>query len=551
MKKKLWIKLSALAVLLAVLPGVLAGCGRDAAGDSTTAPAAVTPLEETEEAPLAADEYRCTVTHVESGREFSPNPAGNRRFSFFLPGVGEPSGLTFNCRLGEEITAEIHGQRFTDSVRFALDATVTDALTITFTNADGTAVTERYSFCASSANILWLVVDDALGTFDAVNADPAHETLCYGSLFYLAADDQADFTSAFSLKGRGNATWDDEKKGYALKLYQSDGYTDKNKISISGMGRSANWVLVANHRDRTLIRNALAQTLAAKLGMENAVRYVFVDLYVNGEYLGLYNLMQKVESGAEQVDVDEATLDGLDGGYLLEFDNYSDTPQIKLKESGMRVTVNSPADLESYAAIEQRLNEAEAALRDPNGYNAATGLYWDDYIDLRSFAILWMVREYTMDNDATVNFRFYYDPDDGKFHGGPAWDFDNSMARNGGVFAQPETALIESGHRNGDCWLRLLMQFDAFRSEIARLYRQHYSLFDTDSAESVYAMAYRLREELSYSIALNFTVWERQLSNKSWNTPTELTYEGYFGILTDFLKRRNAFWKSYVPGLVP
>lgn len=545
---KLWSRLMAIAVLL----GVLAGCGKDGgATETTTAPAPVTtPAPEQEEIPLAPDEYRCTVTDPADGREFSPSPVGAGRLCFFLPGVVDPTALVFNCRLGEEVTATVHGQTYTDSVRFAVDVAAIDLLSVTFTKADGTAETVQYSFCASSANILWLTVKDELGTLDAVNADPDHETYCYGELAYLSAEEGMDFASPFSLKGRGNATWDDEKKGYALKLYESDEYTEKNKLSIGGMGRSANWVLVANHRDRTLIRNALAQTLAAKLGMENAVRYVFVDLYVDGEYLGLYNLMQKVESGKEQVDIDEADGDHLQGGYLLEFDNYHDAPQIKLQASGQRVTVNSPADLESYDAIAQRLNEAEVALRDPNGRNAETGLDWDDYIDVRSFAILWMVREYTMDNDATVNFRFYYDPTDGKFHGGPAWDFDNSMARNSGIFAEPETALIESGHRNGDSWLRLLLQFDGFRREIAQLYRTHRSLFDNDSPESVYAMADRLRAELSYSIGLNFTVWERQLANKSWNTPEELTYEGHFGILTDFLYRRNLFWESYVPELL-
>lgn len=517
--------------------------------DTDTAPI-TTPANRLPENPIASDEYRCSITDPADGREFTPISRGEGKLCFYLPGVQDPTKLIFNCQMGEEITAQLNGQTYSDVVRFSLDATAIDHLTFTFQQADGTAETKRYDFLASSANILWLSVDDQRGSFGAVNADRAHETYCYGSLAYLAAEENADFTSAFSLKGRGNATWDDEKKGYALKLYQSDECTAPNKISISGMGSSNNWILVANHRDRTLIRNALAQTLAAKLGMENAVGYVFVDLYVDGEYLGLYNLMQKVESGKEQVDIKEAETDSLSGGYLLEFDNYSDTPQIKLKKSGMLVTVNSPDDLESYSAIEKRLNEAEVALRDPDGYNAATGLYWDDYIDKHSFAILWMVREYTMDNDATVNFRFYYDAEDGKFHGGPAWDFDNSMARNNGIFAQPEQPLIETGHRNKDCWLRKLLAFDEFRQEIGGLYRLHRPLFDNDSDQSIYAMAYRLQEDLSYSIGLNFTVWERQLSNPSWNTPDEPTYEGHFGILTDFLRRRNGFWATYVPELV-
>ncbi len=536
----------AVSVFLLVLT-LLVGC-QNASANPTAPGTTVTGTETPPSPPADPDTHYCTVIDEGTGRELSPI-ATDGEYRFFLPGEIAYDQLTFACWLGENYTVTVHGQTFEESVRFVLDPLTTRSLTVSFSHRDGSSVLARYTFVSSSANVLWLEVDESLGTVHDMHADPRHETYCYGNLAFIGTQGQYDFVSAFSLRGRGNATWEDEKKGYALKLLDGD-YQGKNKISVAGMGNSASWVLVANHRDRTLIRNSLAQTLAAKLGMENAVRFVFADLYVNGEYRGLYNLMQKIECGDEQVDIPEAETDDLMGGYLLEFDNYSDTPQIRLKKSGMQVTVNAPDDLGSYSAIERRLNEAEAAIFDPYGYNWDTGLYWDDYIDVRSFAILWMVREYTMDNDATVNFRFYYDPVDGKFHGGPAWDFDNSMARNTGVFADPFYALIESGHRNSNCWLRKLMQFDGFKEEIVRLYNDHRELFDTDSDRSIYALAIQYADTLADSIAQNFTVWERQLANKSWNTPKELTYEGHFGILTDFLKGRNEFWKTYIPSLI-
>lgn len=495
------------------------------------------------------DDHYCTIIENKTGRVISPVRTKDE-YRFYLPGGVDPTDLTLNCVIGEDYIATLRGVDLTESQQFRLNAAETRELTVTFTAKEGERTTCRYTFFASSANILFLEVDESLGSISAMNGDKNHETYCYGSLTYIAEEGMYSFDSSFSLKGRGNATWDDEKKGYALKLYDDDSYVNKNKVSVSGMGASANWVLLANHRDRTLIRNALAQTLAAKLGMENAVKFVFVDVYMNGEHLGLYNLAQKVESGKAQVDIDEAEADNLSGGYLLEFDNYSDTPQIKLEQSGMLVTVNSPDDLESYTAIEKLLNEAETAIRDADGYNQRTGKHWYDYIDIESFAILWIVREYTMDNDATVNFRFYYDPEDGKFHAGPAWDFDNSMARNNGVFADPTYPLIESGHRNTSCWLRKLMKFDEFNEEIVRLYTKHRRLFTTSHEQSIYALSFRMAEELDYSIMQNFTVWEHQLANPSWNTPDEPTYEAHFEILTDFLAGRNEFFGEYIPDLV-
>lgn len=532
--------LSFLAVLL------LAGCSAtDGAAPDSTAPAVNAPAVN---APVAPDAHYCTVTENKTGRVISPVQTGEE-YRFYLPGGVDLADLTLNCVVGAQYTATVKGTTFAERTDFNLDLSKTEELRVTFTSAEGEVQICRYTFFASSANILALEIDESLGSIHAMHRDQDHETYCYGSLAYVATERAYSFDSSFSLRGRGNATWDDEKKGYALKLYKNDGYEEKNKISVSGMGESANWVLLANHRDRTLIRNALAQTLAAKLGMDYAVEFVFVDVYMNGEYLGLYNLVQKVETGKAQVDIPEAVANDLSGGYLLEFDNYSDTPQIKLTKSGMKVTVNAPDDLGSYSAIENFLNEAETAILAKDGRHPRTGKYWYDYIDTESFAMLWIIREYTMDNDANVNFRFYYDPADGLLHAGPAWDFDNSMARNSGVFADPTYPLIESGHRNKACWLRKLMAFDAFKEEIVRLYNQNRRLFTTSHDQSLYAMAFRLANELDYSIGQNFTVWEKQLANKSWNYPDEPTYEAHFEILTEFLKGRNVFFGEYIPAL--
>ncbi len=494
------------------------------------------------------DPHYCTVIDTKTNREYTPMFT-NGEYTFFLPGTTSPEHLLLNCHIGTKASVTIGGNTFTETVQTPVVLSKKNDLHISFTAQNGTVTIQRYTFIFSSTNILCLDIDESLGTISAMHGDANHETYCYGTLSYISTEGQYDCSSAFSLKGRGNATWDDEKKGYALKLYESQDYSEKNKIALSGMGESANWVLIANHRDRTLLRNALAQTLAAKLGMTNAVKFVFVDLYMNGEYLGLYTLMEKIEIGKDQVDIIEAIADNVDGGYLLEFDNYSDTPQVRLKQSGLPVTINAPSDLSSYTAIEKLLNEAEIAITTPDGYNRQTQKYWYDYIDINSFAILWMVREYTMDYDANVNFRFYYDPSDEKFHGGPVWDFDNSMARSTGNYANPEFALIESGDRNPNCWLTKLMQFDAFREEIVNLYHQHSNLFNTSHSDSIYALANRYYADLSYSIEQNFMVWKSQLANPNWNMPKRPTYNGHFKILTDFLKTRNLFWKTYIPQL--
>lgn len=497
---------------------------------------------------LSMDSDFCAISYSPNGVTVSPS-LKDGKYVYYIPSGSDLSSVDLELVVGKGFSAMIGSKRYTQSGTVTVALSKSGEASVTFFYPDGTRELRTLLFIASSANVLQINVDETRGSINAMHRDSSHNTSCYGELSYLASDSSESFTSYFSMKGRGNATWNDEKKGYALKLFEDASCENKNKINISGMGKTSSWVLIAGHRDRTLLRTALAFTLAQRLGLECAVDYVFVDLYMNGECLGLYMLVEKVQDGKDQIDVELATADDLNGSYILEFDNYDDTPQIILKNSWQRVTVSYPDDLSSYKAIEKLLNEADVALRDPSGYNRSTKKYWFDYIDIDSFAILWMVREYTMDYDADVNFRFYYDSSDGKFHAGPAWDFDNSMARSTGDYCDPELALLERAPRNPNSWLHLLMNFKPFTDKIVELYYDNMSLFATESNESIYALAGSLREQLSASIEMNFTVWNRQLAYNSWNMPKEKTYEGHYGILTDFLIKRNAFWRKYIPSL--
>ena len=497
---------------------------------------------------LSTEKEPCSISFVSGEQKIFPTYS-SQGYRFLLPTDADFKKLTFELTLGEGYKAKILSKTYSESTTLTLDLSDKDSFDISFISPEGKTKKITYVISLVGVNVLSLDIDESLGSIEAMNGDKEKESCCFGSLTYTATEGKYCFTSYFSIHGRGNATWDDEKKGYALKLHTDGSYSEKNKVDISGMGESASWVLLANHRDRTLMRNALALTLTQKLGMKYAVEFVFVDLYMNGEYLGLYNLAEKIHTSPYQLDIEEAEKDDLSGGYLLEFDNYDDSPQLRLERSGLRVTINSPDNLESYTAIERLLNEAERAIRNENGYNKDTKKYWYDYIDTTSFAQLWMVREYTMDYDATVNFRMYYDPSDGKLHAGPAWDFDNSMARTARQYADPTVALIESGDRDKNCWLTRLMAFDGFKAEIVRLYEENKELFDTESKDSIYSLALNYYDILSPSITANFEKWKFQLYNGSWNTPEDRSYDGHFAILTEFLTGRNKFWKEYIPSL--
>src|SRR5690606_33255056 len=78
-----------------------------------------------------------------------------------------------------------------------------------------------------------------------------------------------------------------------------------------------NWVLLANYQDYTLMTNAVSMKIGQQLGLPFTHQIIPVDVTVNGEYKGSYNLTQQVEIGEGRVNIG-------DDGVILELDNNYD-----------------------------------------------------------------------------------------------------------------------------------------------------------------------------------------------------------------------------------
>lgn len=97
-----------------------------------------------------------------------------------------------------------------------------------------------------------------------------------------------------SLKCRGNSSfWIPKKKSYVMKL-------DK-KVNLFGDGKHSTYILSANFRDRSYIRNRIVYDLADYIGMKHTVDACYADLFINGRYYGLYMLNSKVAIGSGRV----------------------------------------------------------------------------------------------------------------------------------------------------------------------------------------------------------------------------------------------------------
>ena len=263
-------------------------------------------------------------------------------------------------------------------------------------------------------------------------------------------------------RGRGNSTWEQLKKPYAIKL--------NSKAEIMGMPKHKRWVLIANYLDNSFLKNHMAFYLSKKFELGYTVRGEFVNLVFNGVYRGLYWLGEAIKVDKNRVkiyDGEDGMDDNKDKDFLIEMDTHFDevakfyTPIRKmpymvknddyivedvLNEKGKKVkdkygnTVTQvftvgQARLERFqnkiAALENLLypdyetnNNCKA---NTNNCSAPDESY-ADIIDVESWAKFWLINE-IMDNtelnEPKSAYFTYENKDEGDvFKAGPVWDFD-------------------------------------------------------------------------------------------------------------------------------
>lgn len=290
-------------------------------------------------------------------------------------------------------------------------------------------------------------------------ADPAGETVYEGKL---------------EIKGRGNSTWEMEKKPYNIKL--------GDKVNLFGMGKTKKWSLIANHGDDSLIRNVLAYEAAEKAGMPYTPQFTPVDVYINSDYMGSYLLTTRVGIDGSSVDIDDlegetedvntkdldtyakggsygtyaGLLEGtqkwyeipndpedITGGYIIEMELAN---RYAAEASGFVTTRSQPFTMKTpeYASkaqiqyISSYYQKVEDAI-----YNSASMTELDKLVDVESLAQMYLINEWASNQDASLTSTYFYKPAGDKLYAGPVWDFDigfgnNDSNRFGNDYTDPE-----------------------------------------------------------------------------------------------------------------
>lgn len=390
---------------------------------------------------------------------------------------------------------------------------------------------------ASPISTVYLTSSNSAQGRDWVDRDKKNITT--GSMSMVSADGGSIYSGELKqIKARGNSTFTyADKKSYQIKLNTaSDLLGNQEQVKT--------WVLLASYFDATQMHDKLMKDLAAKLGLAYTASCNWVNLYYDGEYRGVYLLSEKNSVGAASVaitDMEEAYkaqnpsygdnmstalsqnaygqqfqyTKGLQepanitGGYLIELNHnmWDEASGFKTRQ-GVAFNVKSPewcgeAAMRYISEYYQDFEDAVYATDKSGaytGYNASTGKYFYDYVDMDSLVKVFLLQELSLNCDGFISSVYFYKDADGKMFAGPIWDQDMTF---GTGWTKTNAADIEDYHYLA----KALIQIPAFKTAVVEYYSSTFApaVREWLGNNGTIAHQYNLLKD---SAAMNYKLWD-------------------------------------------
>lgn len=302
-----------------------------------------------------------------------------------------------------------------------------------------------------------------------------------------------NYSGRIRVRGRGNSTWTLPKKPYRLKLDE--------KSELLGMPTHKDWVLLANHSDKSQIRTWTAAKLSESTDLPWTPRFRHVEVIFNGEYLGVYQLGEKIEIDNDRVDIaemDEDDISGEDvtGGYLMEIDDRleeNNEPGWRT-EHNVPVVVKDPEPMtpEQRYYIKQFVGDFEEKLFGSEFTDPVAG--YESALDVDAFIDHWIVQEVTRNGDSFWSSTYFTkDRSEDKLEFSPIWDFDHSLDSQVTIRPQPPEGWYA---REKGRWTRRLFQDPGFVDRVQQRWSELAPTFSALTPDMI-DLGHELRDAIS------------------------------------------------------
>ena len=367
--------------------------------------------------------------------------------------------------------------------------------------------------------------------------DKEHEIDCYISI--ISNNGTQLVADTATIRERGNASRTFPKKPYRIK------FAHKQQV-LGTPAKAKKWTLINNYGDKTLMRNQLAFELSRRFGMPYTPFCQYVDVVLNGDYKGTYQLCDQIEVRKNRVDITEMTPqdnsgEALTGGYLFEVDAYAEDEPNKngvfYSTYGTPFSIKSPDEDSITTQQKNYIRSQYNQMETDNG--------WKQKLDLKTFLRHFLVGEVSGNTDTYWSVYMYKHRSNDTLYVGPCWDFDLAFDNDNRTY--PVNNRTDYIYRSGGSsigYMRSLVDkivvYDAgARQQLKDLWAQIRQSGFTE--ESMLDYIDEQAQMLEQSQRRNFTRWKILSQCVHLNPSARGSYQAEVDVVRRYMRNRIAW----------
>ena len=338
------------------------------------------------------------------------------------------------------------------------------------------------------------------------------------------SDPYNHYDGFIGIEMRGSSTLWFPKKQFAVETRDSLG--ENNNVSLFGMPEENDWIFNAPYTDKSLMRNVLIYKMARDAG-RYASRSHYFELVLNGDYRGVYVMLEKVKRDDNRVDIatlnpNDVSGDDLTGGYIIKIDKWDgenvggwySEPQLE-NYSGFYYQYHypKPDDIvpEQQEYIINYIDNFEQVMISENFSDSTSG--YASIINWYSFVDFLIMQEITKNVDGYRLSSYLYkdkDSNDGLLVAGPIWDFNlgfgNADYYEGwDIQGWQVEAVLPPNDFGNPFWWSLIWSDESFRWSVQQ--RWHELRQNMLSNAAVNTVIDSLRDHIGIAADRNFERW--------------------------------------------
>ena len=379
-----------------------------------------------------------------------------------------------------------------------------------------------------------------INTVDAV--EPYDKVNDIASYVRIINTDHSYVMDSATTRLRGNASTQFPKKPYRIKF-------DSKQQPLDAPAKAKKWTLINNYGDKTLMRNLLAFHISQQMGMPYTPYGRAVDVILNGEYKGCYQLCDQIEVNKNRVNIDEmedtdVSGEALTGGYLWEIDAYAYEEKSWFNSNhNIPVTIKSPDEdditQEQTNYLVQFFNAMEADVYGSHFTHPENG--WRRLLDAETFLKHFLIGELSGNTDTYWSVYQYKKRGEDKIYTGPVWDFDIAFDNDYRTYPlnnRSEFVCLSGGSVAGDMgnFVRRIIINDS--QTIPQLRELWGAARQQITEEKLCAWIDSLAAEMDQSQRLNFMRWNILNRQEHMNPVARGSYEAEVNYLKEYITRR-------------